>query len=77
MVGAVDVVADQPAGGAADQDIGGKVLFGEDSADAYGGGQSVDRGLISQPGYSSAITEARAQAAVAWFEGKEHRSGWN
>src|SRR5258707_304158 len=29
MVGAIDVVADEPPGGAADEDIGGKVLIGD------------------------------------------------
>ena len=42
VVGAVDVVADEPACGAADEDIGGEVLFGEDAADADSGGQTVD-----------------------------------
>ena len=44
VVGAVDVVADEPACGAADQDVRGEVLFGEDSTDADASGEAVDGG---------------------------------
>ena len=42
VVGAVDVMADQPSGCAADEDVGGEVLFGEDAADADAGGETID-----------------------------------
>jgi hypothetical protein len=32
---AIDIAADQPAYGAAHQDVGGEVLAGEDSGEAY------------------------------------------
>ena len=50
VVGAVDVVADEPAGGAADQNVGGEVLLGEDAADAYVVAKSVDRGAHEPAG---------------------------
>ena len=48
VMGAVDVTSDQPPGGAADEDIGGKVLFGEDAAHANGGSETVD-GCAGEP----------------------------
>ncbi len=44
VVGAVHVTADEPSGYAADEDVGGEVLLGEDAADADGGGKTVDSG---------------------------------
>src|ERR1700722_14890777 len=41
--GAVDIVADQPAGGAAHDHVGGEVLLGEDTAEADAGGEAVYR----------------------------------
>ncbi len=48
MVRVIDVLSDQPSGDAADEDVGGEVLFGEDTADADRSCQAVDR-CLRQP----------------------------
>ena len=42
VMGAVDVVADEPACGAADEHVRRKVLLGKHTADADAGGESID-----------------------------------
>ena len=44
VVGAVDVATDEPASSTADDDVGGEVFVGENTADADAGGGAVDSG---------------------------------
>src|SRR5882757_2396677 len=80
VVGAVDIVADEPACGAADQDVGGEVLLGEDAADADSGGQSVDRGPCEPAGILVTDNSSYGpggggvvggKAGVRWARGEE------
>ena len=46
VVGADDVVADHPACGGAEEDVGGEVLLGQDARECGGAGAGVDAGLL-------------------------------
>ena len=50
VVGAEDVVADQPTGGAADEHVRGEVLLTQDAGERKAAGESVDPNLLP-PGW--------------------------
>jgi len=66
--------AQQPAYGAADDDVGREVLAGQDARHAHAGGKSVGGELGLIPGYSEAMTVAEENAMMLWAEGKEESS---
>ena len=75
--------ADQPAADAADQDVGGKVLLGEDAADADAGGKSVDCGaheparilITDDRGHGPGGGDGKDEAEQGRAEGEDDRVG--
>ncbi len=59
-MGSENVVADEPAGGGADKDVGGEVLLAEDTGEAEPGGQGVDAELSPVDSETSSASTSSA-----------------